>query len=853
MALSCTREMETMPIPEPTSAEKGPVDLILPGVGKVKFTEEMTALVEADLAAGGLRTKSSELNCLVETLGITSMRRLFPDAGEFEPRTRKEGLHRWYEISFDGDIPVTKAGEDLTALPGVEYFTPVRRVKPVASKMNDSYWREMWGLYNSIYGYDIDVRDVWEQYTTGNPDVIVCVVDGGIQLDHPDLAWNCLSTGHYNYVDRNSTIVAHGHGTHVAGTIAAVSNNSRGVPGIAGGNYAAGKRGVSLLSHQVFKSVGNADYAGGFERAIKEGADHGAVISQNSWGDSFDLNDNGIIEDNELAMYKDAFEHLDPDFMEAVDYFIKYAGCDNQGNQLPNSMMKGGVVIFAAGNDDIPYGPPANYEPIIAVGAMQNDGQRVDFSDYGDWVDICAPGVDILSTYTGNQYAYAAGTSMACPHVSGVAALLVSYFGGQGFTNTQLRDMLINGARPIPASSGSKPVGPMVDAYGSFLIGDAADPVDITDFTTSISGNSITFKLTSNGNYNYTAFASTSQEALASLDPANPGSGVFSASVHVADLNVLSGEEVTVRISGLDFETSYYVAMAGANYARRYAAVSPVNTARTAVNNPPVMDLSAASGTYRRYQILDIPVVIEEPDGNAMTVRMETTGRAQLEERYDGWHFLLNCQVSTPGSYTATVVATDEYNYSTSGSITYTILANNPPQFNVPFEPYRLEGAGERMTLDLSEHFIDQDGEPLNYVASVETDKIVKVDLEDGHQLRVTALGQGMGVISLMATDAMGERAQAVLKVLVRPAAEKLSLDPASGIIDKSLTVLTGLTDAETSVRLVTSTGSVIYRHTGMHSAFNPVEINTERLSPGIYTLLIEYEGNNLKQMIVKR
>ena len=230
------------------------------------------------------------------------------------------------------------------------------------------------------------------------------------------------------------------------------------------------------------------------------------------------------------------------------------------------------------------------------------------------------------------------------------------------------------------------------------------------------------FTLISNGNYTYTAFASTSREALASLDPKNPGSGIYSASVNVADKDVLSGEEVKVRVTGLEFETTYYVVMAGANYAHRYAGVSPIKTARTATNNPPVMDLSAASGTYRRYQLVDIPVVIEEPDGNAMTVRMETTGNAKLEEHYDGWHFVLNCQVSTPGSYSATVVATDEYNVSTSGSISYTILENNPPLFNVPFDPYRLDGAGERMLVDLSEHFFDEDGEPLNYTASAVTE-----------------------------------------------------------------------------------------------------------------------------------
>ena len=119
---------------------------------------------------------------------------------------------------------------------------------------------------------------------------------------------------------------------------------------------------------------------------------------------------------------------------------------DNSGNQLPNSMMKGGVVIFAAGNDGIENGAPANYAPVIAVGAISKDGTKASYSNYGSWCDIAAPGTDIVSTLPNGQYGNLTGTSMACPHVSGVAALVVSYCGGPGFTNDMLKEKLLKSA-----------------------------------------------------------------------------------------------------------------------------------------------------------------------------------------------------------------------------------------------------------------------------------------------------------------------------------------------------------------------------------------------------------------------
>ncbi|MBR6933180.1 MAG: S8 family serine peptidase, partial [Bacteroidales bacterium] len=178
-------------------------------------------------------------------LGVTSLERLFPDAGEFEPRTRREGLHRWYKVRLRDGIPATRAEDAFRDLPGVERCETAPPAKPAAA-FNDTYWKELWGLSNERYeGIDINCLKVWDKYTVGNPDVIVAVIDGGIQLTHPDLAWNCLKEGHFNYVDNSPDLVSSTHGTHVAGTVAAVGNNGSGIAGIAGGDFVTGRRGVS--------------------------------------------------------------------------------------------------------------------------------------------------------------------------------------------------------------------------------------------------------------------------------------------------------------------------------------------------------------------------------------------------------------------------------------------------------------------------------------------------------------------------------------------------------------------------------------------------------------------------------
>ena len=132
MAVGCAREISPEIEQEKTASEET-VQAIVPGQAIVQFSDSMIELIEADLASGNVVTKSSELNSITEILGIESMTRLFPDAGEFEPRHREAGLHKWYKVVYSSDVPVTKATSDLELIGGVEFVEPVRNIVSTAT------------------------------------------------------------------------------------------------------------------------------------------------------------------------------------------------------------------------------------------------------------------------------------------------------------------------------------------------------------------------------------------------------------------------------------------------------------------------------------------------------------------------------------------------------------------------------------------------------------------------------------------------------------------------------------------------------------------------------------------------
>ena len=402
------------------------------------------------------------------------------------------------------------------------------------------------------------MEPVWATYTGGSPNVIVAILDDGVQLNHPDLVAVTIPggpNGSRSFVNDlpGYDIYPDDHATHVAGAIAAVSNNGIGISGIAGG--LDGKGGVRVLACPfMHKNPDDPSHTmpGNPYEAMVWAADHGAVICNNSWGRDYAT---------EAEAMADNVGSMGP----AIDYFIQYAGCDMDGNQRADSPMKGGVVFFSAGNEGWRAAWPAAYEKVIAVGAVSARYTKAYYSNYGDWVDICAPGGDykldaeILSTVSDGGYAYMQGTSMACPQVTGVAALLVSHFGGPGFTNEKLKERLLGGADPNKISQNEK-IGPMLDALGAFVYGGTEAPETAKIISSSVSTNNITlnWKVTSDPDdgkcFGYLALATKDASDLSDLNPRNLPSSVRSVSVEVGALAV--GETISATLKDLEFDTN---------------------------------------------------------------------------------------------------------------------------------------------------------------------------------------------------------------------------------------------------------------------------------------------------------
>lgn len=855
--------VERVPDPQEKVFGSGLSDDLLLSSMNIYVSDELSLDIEAVTKENGevdLRHFSS-----LSQQGVVKMRRLFTHAGEFEERTRAEGLHKWYVLSYEEGYSMTKASDGLM-LEGVEmveycpkmeivgnpqfeeYVSPVTKASS-AGVFDDPMLDQQWHYYNngkassSVSGCDINVVPVWKNYSTYNKykgDIIVAIVDGGIDYKHEDLnanMWrNPEKTGEniygYNFVTNSFVVTPVEHGTHVAGTVAAVNNNGIGVCGVAGGDTKKKIPGAKLMSCQIVDA--NDNWGSGAE-AIKWSADHGAVISQNSWG----------------------WSQLDatPESLKAaVDYFEKYAGLDKNGKQV--GPMKGGIVFFAAGNH-AKSTSSSSYERIVSVTSVGADYKRAYYTCYGSWADIAAPGGDVskgnqvLSTIPGNKYAKMQGTSMACPHVSGVAALALIKLGGEGYTAAALRKQLEENVTDISSFNPTHYIGKgLVNAYRTIGATGGKAPDVPTGLSATTQSNNISFTVTVPKDsddgipsaiyiyYSTTDFTSTKNKSF----------GMF----YVEDLK--AGDQLSGVISGVDFETEYYVAAIAGDLAGNKSSLSSRVTVTTGPNSSPVLNTdSDLDIKIKAHEKVSADFEIVEPDGHFYHIELEPGSDAAVLDTLvrECPKIRLTPSLVPTGKYTAVLTVTDIYGLSTSATCNYEVLPNSKPVIVKPFENLIFNSkAAEVKQLEALDYFHDADGEELSYSFTFSQPDVANMTYAGG-KFQITSMNYGVSDITVTGTDVRGETVSQAFKVLVRSDSKPLSIYP-NPVVDK-MNIRVGSDVKEVSVKIISTLGSIAYegRFTDV-SPFSALSIDLSKLAPGIYTAVVVIDGVEYKQQIVK-
>ena len=866
---SCSRDigLPVAPAEDRTAAEQQDSRL---SSANLYVDDETAAMLEASLQEGSIVTKSGSLNGFFDELGVATVERLFPDTGRFEERRRAFGLHRWYRITYDPSVPATKAGEAAIQAEGIKIFEAERPIKIHEElPFDDPYLGDQWQYYNTgsksswKEGADINVLPVWKDYSTGSQDVIVGVVDSGIDFNHEDLAGVVNKADSWNFSNNTNKIMPQSHGTHVAGTIGAINNNGIGVSGIAGGDARAGVKGVTLLSCQIFTE---GKISGDGASAIVWAADHGAVLVNNSWGLDFDNGDgtyDKIAAKESHEFYEQPNEgEFKHSLKDAIDYFNKYAGLDEDGNQT--GPMAGGVVFFSAGNESWEYGPPACYPGAVAVGAFGPGGTKAYYSNFGtredDWVDLAAPGGDyhqaqILSTIPDNGYGSMQGTSMACPHVTGVAALIISAVGGPGFTRDMLLKRLMGAPNPNLNITYSR-IGIPIDAMGAVAYGaDPEIPAKVTTLKASAKSNTITatWNVTESENkvtaYAYRLFCGTDREAVAAATATSPGEGVSSIVVETG--MVETGDALSADVT-VDFEKTYYLKVIGYDYGLNYSGNSNIASARTQANQAPVIKASTdvSDLVLKASQTLRLTFNVEDPDGHPFTVTYEAGSEAEdFNSISDGYVLTINAPAIDAGTYKGTITATDSYGMASTFDVRYRVLDNTPPASTGTIENILITRLDETKTISLSEYFMDEDGDQLSFTFQNDAPSIVHVAGGTDNTAYLTPLGYGLASITVTASDAKKATASQSFKVLVREGSRPVDLFP--NPVRTTLTVLPG-GSGEVSYRLSNKAGAVVRSGKADISPFEPMSIDMHDLAAGTYYLYLKGAGLDDTYTIVK-
>ena len=369
-----------------TAAQEAPdgpplVGDYVPGEVLVKLVAPADTAVTASAAQLGV----ASVDAVLQAYGVTSVEHLFPETSE-------QGLDAIYKVSFSADGDVLEMVATLSGDPAVAFAEPnhLYHLSDAAlATPDDALYAMQWHLNNTGQtggraGADLHAADAWA-VTTGAADVLIAVIDSGIDYRHEDLDDGRVRTDiDWDYVNFDDDAMDdNGHGTHVAGSIAAESNNGAGVTGLMWQ--------ASLVAYKVCDRSGSCA-TDAIAKAIRQAAHVDADIINMSLGGSC---------------------------AQTIADAVNYAYFDH-----------GMTIVAAAGNEAAGVSYPAAFPPVIAVGAVDYNDRLAYFSNFGPEIDVVAPGVNVLSTIPNDNYETYSGTSMASPQVAAIAGLILAQHPG---------------------------------------------------------------------------------------------------------------------------------------------------------------------------------------------------------------------------------------------------------------------------------------------------------------------------------------------------------------------------------------------------------------------------------------
>ncbi|HET9325283.1 MAG TPA: S8 family serine peptidase [Candidatus Eisenbacteria bacterium] len=466
-------------------------------------------------------------------------------------------------IKLDKGVRTDDAIRKLKGNPKIEYAEPNYEVQAFVTP-NDARFPELYGMRNTgqtggTAGADIKATSAWDVFT-GNPNLLLGVIDTGIDYNHPDLidnVWtnpgeipgNSVDDDNNGYVDDvhgydfvnndGDPFDDNGHGSHCAGTIAGTGNNSIGVVGV---NWRAKVAGIKFLN-----SGGSGSTAAAIS-GVQYSIVIGCKLTSNSWGGG--------------------------GFSQALLDAINAAGAANQ------------LFVAAAGNStqntDVTPSYPASYNSpyIISVAATDHNDNLASFSNFGATsVDLAAPGVNILSLQPGGGYRLLSGTSMATPHVAGGVALAMGRFPNA--PNTQIKQLILNSVDVKPQLAGKCLTGGRLNVFLAIADPDETPPGAVANLSTANPGsNTMGLAWTATGDDGNTGRAS-SYEIRYSTSPITDLASFQAGTLVPGPDPQPSGSSETVEVAGLSFNTAYYFALRARDEFGNAGALSNVATGTT--------------------------------------------------------------------------------------------------------------------------------------------------------------------------------------------------------------------------------------------------------------------------------